>query len=1210
MKRIIFSLVIVLMLVTMACSHAPAIPQISQPSNGVKVQVGMVLDGSSSINSTNWDIMVTGLAAAVNSSDCMPQDGSVELTVIQFAGWSSPGAQLEIGPVVITAANVADVASNITAISQMTGYTPLSCGIRLAADTLAASSNFDPDIKQAINIVTDGVPNRCCPGEWDCGGCGVYGCDEAYDSAVAARNYTITTLNMTDDQDEIDVEGIGITDANRDWLKNNIILPATGYSHPPEGWPPPGPGWVRVFATFAEFVPSLCEKFQFIVYGSITAHKFNDLNGDGDQNGGEADLSGWTMTLYSGSDCSGSSLASNETDANGDVVFAGLEAGTYSVEETLEGGWTNSTALCQNVTIVAGESATLNFGNLCISPTAAFTASPTSGCAPLSVNFTDQSTGNPTSWNWSFPGGTPSSHTGQTPPPVTYNSAGSYNVTLTVSNSCGSDDETKTNYITVYAPPTASASSNSPVCEGATIELTGGPNGMTSYNWSGPGGWTSSAQNATRSGATTAMAGTYTLTVTNSNGCSDNESTSVVVNAKPTATASSNSPVCEGSTIELYGGLGGMTTYSWTGPGGWTSSAQNATRSGATLAMVGNYTLTVTDSNGCSDDESTSVTVNTKPTASASSNSPVCEGSTIELYGGPGGMTTYSWSGPGGWTSNAQNATRSGATLAMAGNYILTVTDGGCVSDPAGTSVVVNAKPTATASSNSPVCEGATIELTGGPNGMTSYNWTGPGGWTSSAQNATRSGATTAMAGTYTLTVTNSNGCSDDESTSVTVNTKPTASASSNSPVCEGSTIELYGGLCGMTTYSWTGPGGWTSSLQNPTRSNATTAMAGTYTLTVTNGGCTSNPASTVMAVNAKPTATASSNSPVSEGATIALTGGPNGMTSYNWTGPGGWTNSAQNATRSGATTAMAGTYTLTVTNSNGCTDVESTSVTVSTNEPPYTVCFCCQLTISSTEGGSVTTPSEGEIHYDGGTVVDLVASPDSGYKFVNWSGDVDTIADVHNASTTIKMCSCYSIIANFEIEEATTPVYSTVTTQVATDITTNSATLNMNYTTGDLSLVGVRFAYKKSTDLTWAYAAWVSKTADGTHTALLTGLNSDTTYDFKAQLKGSDIVESTTLQFTTDKSSTPPPSTGWCFIATTAYGTPTAEQIDVLREFRDVVLLESAAGSQFVAIYYQLSPPVAEFIAGNELLRTLVRELLVDPLVWVVEATGAIWQN
>jgi DMSO/TMAO reductase YedYZ molybdopterin-dependent catalytic subunit len=82
------------------------------------------------------------------------------------------------------------------------------------------------------------------------------------------------------------------------------------------------------------------------------------------------------------------------------------------------------------------------------------------------------------------------------------------------------------------------------------------------------------------------------------------------------------------------------------------------------------------------------------------------------------------------------------------------------------------------------------------------------------------------------------------------------------------------------------------------------------------------------------------------------------------------------------------------------------------------------------------------------------------------------------------------------------------------------------------------------------------------------------------------------------------------CFIATAAYGTPTAEQINVLRDFRDEVLLQNSVGSKFVDLYYRLSPPVAHFIAGNEFLRTLVRELLVDPLVCIVKATGTIWRN
>jgi hypothetical protein len=259
------------------------------------------------------------------------------------------------------------------------------------------------------------------------------------------------------------------------------------------------------------------------------------------------------------------------------------------------------------------------------------------------------------------------------------------------------------------------------------------------------------------------------------------------------------------------------------------------------------------------------------------------------------------------------------------------------------------------------------------------------------------------------------------------------------------------------------------------------------------------------------------------------------------------------------------------------------------------------QLIISSTTGGNVTTPGQGTFTYDAGKVVNLVAAPATGYKFVNWTGNVTTIANVNAASTTITMNGNYGITANFEVAPPS------VTTQAASAVNTTSVTPNMNYTVGNSSQVQVCFAYKKSSDSAWSSTDWVSKAADGTYAAPLTGLTSSTQYSFKAQLKyNGTVIEGTTLQFTTAT----PTSTGWCFIATAAYGTSTAEQIDVLREFRDVVLLESAAGSQFVALYYRLSPPIADFIARSDLLRTVVRELLVDPVVWVVEATGAMWRN
>jgi hypothetical protein len=164
-----------------------------------------------------------------------------------------------------------------------------------------------------------------------------------------------------------------------------------------------------------------------------------------------------------------------------------------------------------------------------------------------------------------------------------------------------------------------------------------------------------------------------------------------------------------------------------------------------------------------------------------------------------------------------------------------------------------------------------------------------------------------------------------------------------------------------------------------------------------------------------------------------------------------------------------------------------------------------------------------------------------------------------------------------------------------------------MSYTGGSLSAVEVRFACKRASDQASFYTTWVSTSGNGTYAEKLTGLASKTKYEFNAQLRyDGTVIEGATRPFTTAPGASP----GFCFIATAAYGTATIEQIDVLRELRDVVLLESAIGSQFVALYYRLSPPVADFIAGNEMVRTLVRELLVDPIVCIFEATRDIWGN
>ena len=217
-----------------------AFAAITMPASAaVEVQIGMALDGSGSIGSADWGIIVNGVADAVDDSACVHHDGTVELTVVSFPGG------LQVGPVVITSTNAAAVATSIRAITYPAGSsTPMAAGISDTADAMSGSPHFDPAIKQVINIATDGVPTDVA-------------------AAELARDNAITTLQMTT-QDEIDAEGIGITDGNRDWLRDEIVYPQPG-NIATVGMPATYiPGWVCVVVDAQEFADSMCEKFKRI----------------------------------------------------------------------------------------------------------------------------------------------------------------------------------------------------------------------------------------------------------------------------------------------------------------------------------------------------------------------------------------------------------------------------------------------------------------------------------------------------------------------------------------------------------------------------------------------------------------------------------------------------------------------------------------------------------------------------------------------------------------------------------------------------------------------------------------------------------------------------------------------------------------------------------------------------------------------------------
>ncbi|NMC37425.1 MAG: hypothetical protein GYA41_03790 [Bacteroidales bacterium] len=231
--------------------------------------------------------------------------------------------------------------------------------------------------------------------------------------------------------------------------------------------------------------------------------------------------------------------------------------------------------------------------------------------------------------------------------------------------------------------------------------------------------------------------------------------------------------------------------------------------------------------------------------------------------------SNYNWILSGGGTiTGGQGSSAISINWTTVGSYTLSVTETlasttQCVGPPVVLNIIVEPLPVPTASANSPFA-GDDLNLTGGPDGMAAYSWTGPNGFTSSAQNPAITGVTAAASGTYTLTVTSPNGCTASTTVDVIINTTGLPTAVANTP-CAGGDLILTGGPDGMASYSWTGPNGFTSSLQNPVITGVTPAAAGTYTLTITNASGSSASVTVDVVINPLPAPDIAGANPVCE---------------------------------------------------------------------------------------------------------------------------------------------------------------------------------------------------------------------------------------------------------------------------------------------------------------------------------------------------------
>lgn len=519
--------------------------------------------------------------------------------------------------------------------------------------------------------------------------------------------------------------------------------------------------------------------------------------------------------------------------------------------------------------------------------------------------------------------------------------AGSYTVTITDANGCHlttSYNVGEPGMFNIGAELSNLAGGYNVSCAGAadgaiSTTISGGT-GPFSWFWNGPNGFTAITPDLTG-----LQAGTYQLTVHDANGCNASANYSLVAPAPiaiglvPTAEPSCNGGL-DGSIMASI--MGGTAPYmpQWIGPNGPLGATQNLTGAGA-----GNYQITVTDALGCT--ASNSIMLNSPAGISANATAVVLgngahlscananDGSIHLTMAGGTLPYTVAWAGPNGY----QAATADISSLA-AGTYTATITDAhGCsfatqVQLTAPAPIALGITTSAYSGGNAVSCAGASdgslaLAITGGSPGFLT-SWSGPGGFTSTA--TTLNGLSP---GTYSVVVTDQAGCS---ATAVAILSAPapifatgTLSDHGGYPVgCNGhdGSIDLSasGGLAPYQ-YAWSGPDGFASSLED-----LEDLAAGNYTVTITDrNGCVAVQGFALGAPAAliASTAVTSNECDLSNNGTIHLSV-TSGTAPFNiaWTGPGGFTSTAEDLTG-----LASGTYTATITSAAGCTATATAEV-------------------------------------------------------------------------------------------------------------------------------------------------------------------------------------------------------------------------------------------------------------------------------------------
>jgi len=457
---------------------------------------------------------------------------------------------------------------------------------------------------------------------------------------------------------------------------------------------------------------------------------------------------------------------------------------------------------------------------------------------------------------------------GETSNTLTVNQAGDYRVYVSnTALSCA--DTTVATTITILPLPLVDAGVDQSVCAGTSVTLSG--LGAQAYTWSG-----GVVDNQVFEPIATQ---TYTVTGTGANGCTKTDQVVVTVKPVPVVSAGAGQQACTGDQITLVG-LGAL---SFT----WDNSVLNNTP--FTPAFTQTYTVTGTAVNGCTNTDQVLVTVNPIPVISAGTDQTVCFGTAVTLTG-VGGQS-YEWNN--GIANDEAFVPQSTLTYTVIG------TDANGCENTASILVTVNDLPSVNAGVDQLVCAGENVVLTA--IGAQDYTWTN--GVTNGV------GFVPSTTGTYNVTGTDVNGCSNNDQILVTVNPLPTVNAGNDITVCSQDIVTLI--ATGAQNYQWN------NGATNGTPFSATATQM--YTVIGTDANGCEDTDQLIVTVHALPIVTLGADTTTCANYGPILLNAGSGFSTYSWN---------TNAQTQTVNAAITGTYIVTVTNANGCSNSDAILVT------------------------------------------------------------------------------------------------------------------------------------------------------------------------------------------------------------------------------------------------------------------------------------------